>query len=76
MNNLIFLINGNIRNLFKDMIKNRIDHCEELAPDFTRLIFQGKNLDDVQSCADYGIEDGSTVHLVIMIRGGVRVLYS
>ena len=58
------------------MIQNRIDHSEGIGPDFIRLIFRGKQLDNVQSCGDYGIEDGSTVHFLIMNRGGVRVLYS
>jgi len=58
------------------MIKNRITHREELAPEYFRLIFQGQQLEPSKSCTDYGIEDGSTAFLAIVIRAGVRVFYS
>ena len=52
--------------------KCRIWMMEGIPPAQQRLIYAGKQLEDIRALsADYGMKEGGTIHMVLRIRGGM-----
>ena len=45
-------------------------HLIAIVVDQQRLIFKGKQLEDLCTASDYGIQSGSTIHVVLRLWGG------
>ena len=51
-------------------IKERVEEKEGIPPVQQRLIFGGKQMADEKTAAEYSLEGGATLHLVLALRGG------
>ena len=57
-----------------ERIKERVEEKEGIPPPQQRLIYSGKQMNDDKTAADYKIQAGSVLHLVLALRGGFHVL--
>ncbi|KAF2346356.1 Ubiquitin domain [Trinorchestia longiramus] len=55
-----------------ERIKERVEEKEGIPPPQQRLIFSGKQMNDEKTAADYKVQGGSVLHLVLALRGGDR----
>ncbi|ORY82992.1 ubiquitin [Leucosporidium creatinivorum] len=53
-----------------EKIKESLEEKEGIPPAQQRLIFLGKAMPDDKSATDMKVEAGSTLHLVLTLRGG------
>ncbi|CAI4221321.1 unnamed protein product [Auanema sp. JU1783] len=53
-----------------DRIKEKVEEKEGIPPPQQRLIFAGKQMNDDKTAADYKVQGGSVLHLVLALRGG------
>lgn len=56
-----------LKNMTVEELRRRFFH--ECKPDI-RLIFEGKQLEDARTLGSYGILNESTIHKVLILRGG------
>ncbi len=50
-------------------VKQALQEKEGIMIDQIRLIFGGKQLADEMKISDYNLEPGSTIHMVLQLRG-------
>ena len=52
-------------------VKQALQEKEGIDIEQIRLIFGGKQLSDELTIASYNLEAGSTIHMVLQLRGGI-----
>lgn len=53
-----------------ETLKHKIQEKEGVPPEEQRIIFGGKQLQGEKTIADFELEEGNTIHLVLRLRGG------
>uniref|UniRef100_A0A670KAM3 Ubiquitin-like protein NEDD8 n=1 Tax=Podarcis muralis TaxID=64176 RepID=A0A670KAM3_PODMU len=67
---LPFVTAKRIERVKVERIKERVEEKEGIPPQQQRLIYSGKQMNDEKTAADYKIQGGSVLHLVLALRGG------
>ena len=52
-------------------LKEKLRTKEDIPPDQQRLIYSGRQLEDEERLSYYNIQNLSTIHLVLRVRGGL-----
>ena len=55
-----------------ETVKDKIKTVDGMPPDRQRIIFAGKDLLDGCTVSDYGINDGSTIDLLLRLGWGMK----
>lgn len=53
-------------------IKEKVAEKEGIPPEQQRLIYGGKQMADDKTVAEYNVEPGNFLHLVLALRGGAN----
>jgi len=54
-------------------VKSGVEQKEGISSHEQRLIFEGKRLDDGRTLAEHNISDNSILHLLLYLRGGMKI---
>ena len=55
-----------------ECVKEKVQYKDGIPPAEQRLIYAGKSMEDGRTIADYNLQQGSTVHLLLRQRGGKK----
>lgn len=53
------------------IIKEKLEEQEGIPPEQQRLIYQGRQLKDDKTVNSYKLKNGTVLHLVVALRGGL-----
>jgi hypothetical protein len=70
----IVTISGLGPSCYVDSLRQKIMDKEAIPVNQQRIVFAGKQLEDGRTLDDYGIQNNSTLSLVLRLRGGLRSL--
>ena len=56
-----------------DQLKSKIAAKQGIPVEQQRLVFSGKQLDSTKTLNDYNVNEDSTLHLVLRLRGGFDI---